>query len=100
MVTKRIELPADLDEAIRAAAERSGQPEHEFIVNALRGQVRSLGNGAPGDITGDTAPDTDMAHGSTHEWRVEDLESLGVAADPELSGADVKDWLKANWRPR
>ena len=26
--------------------------------------------------------------------------SLGVFADPGLSGADAEDWLRDNWRPR
>jgi hypothetical protein len=26
--------------------------------------------------------------------------SVGIHADPELSGADSEDWLRLNWRPR
>jgi hypothetical protein len=26
--------------------------------------------------------------------------SFGIYADPELSGADAEDWLRANWHPR
>ncbi len=96
MATETIELPKELDDAIQSAAERTGKAKHDLMLEALR---RRFVLPAQDTSTGDEPRPDLEGRGSPREWRVEDLESLGIAEDTELSGADVKDWLRANWRP-
>ena len=72
-----IHLPADVRNALAEEANRTGRPEAELIVEALRSYVQN--RVPPGDRP---VP-----------------RSFGMHADPELSGADSEDWLRANWRP-
>ena len=88
MVTETIQLPPELDALIRSAAERTGKAKHELMLEALQ-----RGLAATRDLGSDPSERT------SGDWRVADLESFGIGENHELSGADVKDWLRANWRP-
>ena len=68
-----ISLPADVRGALTEEADRTGRSEAELILEALRAYLGRQ--------------DRSLPH------------SFGMDADPELSGADSEDWLRANWRP-
>lgn len=89
MVMEMIELPAELDAAIQSTAERTGRAKHDLIVEILKSGVATFAQ----------AHKHDVADKSSAVWQIEDLESFGISEDAELSGADAKDWLRANWRP-
>jgi metal-responsive CopG/Arc/MetJ family transcriptional regulator len=73
MVTTTLELPDELAQLLDEAADRTGKSRGELISEALRTYLRDEARRLP--------------------------RSFGAYADPELSGADSEDWLRANWRP-
>ena len=66
-------LPRELHVAIRVLARRRGRSQAAVIRDALQDYVERS----------EPVP----------------LVSLGAGADPNLSGADVEEWLAANWHP-
>ena len=73
MATTTIELPPDVQRELEALARRTGRTEAEVIIEAVERHLQAEQRPHP--------------------------KSFGIAEDPELSGADSEDWLKANWRP-
>jgi metal-responsive CopG/Arc/MetJ family transcriptional regulator len=69
-----VRLPAAVSDALNALADKTGRSPDELIADALREYL---------DESGDATP-----------------RSIGMYADPDLSGADSEDWLRSNWRPR
>jgi predicted transcriptional regulator len=66
-------LPRELHGAIKAISRRTGRSQATIIRDALQRYV-----------DGEETPQ---------------LASLGLVDDAGLHGADVEDWLKANWHP-
>lgn len=66
-------LPTELHIALREASRRMGRPQAEIIREALQSYLQE--------------------HGNRPMPR-----SIGIANDPELSGADAEDWYRANFR--
>lgn len=66
-------LPAELHVAIREIARRMGRPQAEVMRDALQTFVQE--------------------HADRPMPR-----SIGIANDPELSGADAEDWYRTNFR--
>lgn len=89
MVTETIQLPPELDDAIQSTAERTGWAKHELMVEILKSGVATFAQARTHDVEDEHVT----------AWRFDDLESFGISEVAELSGADAKDWLKANWRP-
>ena len=73
MATTTIELPPDVQRELEALARRTGRTEAEVIIEAVERHLQAEQRPRP--------------------------KSFGIAEDPELSGTDSEDWLKANWRP-
>ena len=69
-----VRLPDAMGDALTALADKTGRSTDELIADALREYL---------DETGEATP-----------------RSIGVYADPDLSGADSEDWLRDNWLPR
>ena len=67
-----IDLPDDVRAALADEADRTGRDEADLILAALRLYLRLQDRSIP--------------------------RSFGMHADPNLSGADSEDWLRANWR--
>ena len=68
-----LDLPIELHRKLEAVAARTGRPESALIVEALELFLA--------------------------RWQRPMPRSIGMGHDPDLSGEDVEDWLKANWRP-
>ena len=68
-----IDFPDDVRAALADEADRTGRDEADLILAALRLYLRLQDRPIP--------------------------RSFGIHADPDLSGADSEDWLRANWRP-
>jgi hypothetical protein len=68
-----VHLPDSIGEILTSEAARTGRAADELIAEALRDYLGEPGSNVP--------------------------QSFGVYDDPELSGADSEDWLRANWRP-
>ncbi len=66
-------LPTELHFEVRAIARRTGRPQAVVIREAIQEYV-------------DRQDEPELL-------------SLGIAENAGLDGADVEDWLKANWRP-
>ena len=67
-------LPSELHFAIREIARRMGRPQAEVMRDALQTFVQE--------------------HADRPMPR-----SIGMGSDPELSGADSEDWLRAHFPP-
>lgn len=67
-------LPTELHIALRERSRRTGRPQPEVIREALQAYLRE------------------------HEDRPMPR-SIGIANDPEPSGADAEDWFRANFLP-
>ena len=78
MVTITLELPDEARQALDEIAERSGRSPAELVQEAVR-EFLDRQNGERDDPG----------------WP----RSIGMIDDPELSAADLDEWLKANWRP-
>jgi metal-responsive CopG/Arc/MetJ family transcriptional regulator len=68
-----IELPSALYDFIVRLSQEAGRSESDLILDALYAYLRERDESWP--------------------------RSIGMVEDAELSGADIEDWLKANWRP-
>ena len=68
-----IYLPADLHGWLREESRRSGRSQAELLREALEVYVAERPRPLP--------------------------KSIGLGSDPELSGADVDDWLRDHWHP-
>lgn len=66
-------LTEDIQRGLKETARRTGRSEAELVREAL---TLYLGQQA-------------------RPWP----KSIGIVSDPELSGADSEDWLRANWKP-
>lgn len=66
-------LPADLRGWLREESRRTGRTQAELMREALEAYAARRPRPLP--------------------------TSIGLGSDPELSGADVEDWLRDNWRP-
>jgi hypothetical protein len=69
-----VRLPDAVGDALAALAEKTGRSPDELIAEALLDYLGEVGTATP--------------------------RSFGLYADPEISGADAEDLLRANWRPR
>jgi hypothetical protein len=67
-------LPTELHIALREASRRMGRPQAEVIREALQTYLQE--------------------HAARPMPR-----SIGMGSDPELSGADSEDWLRAHFPP-
>jgi plasmid stability protein len=67
-------LPTELRIALRERSRRMGRPQAEVIREALQAYLHE------------------------HEGRPMPR-SIGIGSDPELSGADAEDWLRAHFPP-
>lgn len=65
-----VRLPDSIHDALADLAEQTGRAEDDLIVEAVRSYL-------------DDAPPAEPR-------------SFGLHADPEVSGADSEDWLRAN----
>jgi len=68
-----IEIPSELQNALKDESERSGRSENVVILEAVETYLRP--NRRPS------------------------LRSFERGSDPELNGVDTEDWLTARWRP-
>ena len=68
-----VRLPEAIGQALVELSEKTGRPPDELIADAVREYL---------DETYRTP------------------RSIGIYADPDISGADSEDWLRDNWRPR
>ncbi len=73
MVKTTLYLPPELREELRETARRTRRPQAELIREALRAYLKQQGRPLP--------------------------RSIGIADNPDVSGADAEEWLEAHWRP-
>jgi hypothetical protein len=66
-------LPEGLHQRLRQESRRTGRPQAEIVREALDAYFADKPRTLP--------------------------RSLGLGNDPDLSGADVDDWLRDNWQP-
>jgi len=72
---KTLDLPADLEHDLADLAARTGKPEDELILDALRAF---------------------LDRSQRPSWWPR---SVGMMGDLGIAAADSEDWLLANWRP-
>lgn len=69
-----VKIPGAMGDALTALAKKTGRSPDEVIADALREYLVETSEDVP--------------------------RSIGMYADPDLSGADSEDWLRDNWLPR
>ena len=66
-------LPEELQQRLRQESRRTGRPQAVIVREALDEYLAGKPRALP--------------------------RSIGLGNDPDLSGADIDDWLRDNWQP-